>query len=118
MHLRRVSADDAITIGWVNFNLLLLHILMLLLTRYGNLNIGTGDTIVLEHKAGRPIGRAVIKVRGTRIAVEKHSAKIANARIIARIIARNPRHRIRWTAPSQQRHHDPGAVTLSAVADT
>ena len=82
--------------------------------RYGHLNIGTGDTIVLEHKAGRSIGRAVIKVRGTRIAVEKHSAKIANARIIAR----NPRHRIRWTAPSQQRHHDPGAVTLSAVADT
>ena len=82
--------------------------------RYGNLNIGTGDTIVLEHKAGRPIGRAVIKVRGTRIAVGQHSAKIANARIIAR----NPRHRIRWTAPSQQRHHDPGAVTLSAVADT
>ena len=79
--------------------------------RYGHLNIGTGDTIVLDHKAGRSIGRAVIKVRGTRIAVEKHSAKIANARIIAR----NPRHRIRWTAPSQQGHHDPDAVTLSTV---
>ena len=82
--------------------------------RYGRLNIGTGDTIVLDHKAGRSIGRAIIKARGTRIAVEKHSAKIANARIIAR----NPRHRIRWTAPSQQRHHDPDAVTFSAVADT
>ena len=82
--------------------------------RYGHLNIGTGDTIVLEHKAGRSIGRAVIKVRGTRIAVEKHSAKIANARIIAR----NPRHRVRWTAPSQQGHHEQHAVTLSAVADT
>ena len=82
--------------------------------RYGRLNIGTGDTIVLDHKAGRSIGRAVIKVRGTRIAVKQHSAKITNARIIAR----NPRHRIRWTAPSQQRHHDPDAVTLSAVADT
>ena len=32
MHLRRVSADDAITIGRVNSNLLLLHILMLLVT--------------------------------------------------------------------------------------
>ena len=82
--------------------------------RYGHLNIGTGDTIVLEHKAGRAIGRAVIKVRGTRIAVEKHSAKIANAGIIAR----NPRHRIRWTTPSQQGHHDPDAATLSAVAAT
>ena len=39
--------------------------------RYGHLNIGTGDTIILEHQAGRSIGRAVIKVRGTRIAVGK-----------------------------------------------
>ena len=69
--------------------------------RYGNLNIGTGDTIVLDHKTGQSTGRAVIKVRGTRVAVGKQSAKIANARIIAR----NPRHRIRWTAPSQQGHH-------------
>ena len=82
--------------------------------RYGCLNIGTGDTIVLEHKAGHSIGRAVIKARGTRVAVGKQSASIANARIIAR----NPRHRIRWTAPSQQGHHNQDAVTLSAVADT
>ncbi len=82
--------------------------------RYHHLNIGTGDTIILEHQAGRSIGRAVIKVRGTRIAVSKQSAIIANARIIAR----NPRHRIRWTTPSQQGHHDPDAVTFSAVAAT
>ena len=82
--------------------------------RYGHLNIGTGDTIVLKHKAGHSIGRAVIKVRGTRIAVGQHSASIANARIIAR----NPRHRIRWTTPSQQGHHDPDAVTISSVAAT
>ena len=56
--------------------------------------------------------RAVIKVKGTRVAVGKQSASIANGRIIAR----NPRHRIRWTTPSQQGHHDPDAVTLSAVA--
>ena len=82
--------------------------------RYGHLNISTGDTIVLDHQAGQSIGRAVIKVRGTRIAVGQHSASIAHARIIAR----NPRHHVRWTAPSQQGHHDPDAVTLSAVADT
>ena len=82
--------------------------------RYSHLNISTGDTIVLDHQAGQSIGRAVIKVRGTRIAVSKQSAIIANARIIAR----NPRHRIRWTTPSQQGHHDQEAVTLSAVADT
>ena len=69
--------------------------------RYGKLNIGTSDTIVLDHRPGLSIGRAIIKVRGTRVAVGKQSAKIANARIIAR----NPRHRIRWTAPSQQGHH-------------
>ena len=52
----------------------------------------------MSTKAGRSIGRAVIKVRGTRIAVSKQSAIIANARIIAR----NPRHRIRWTTPLNQ----------------
>ena len=58
--------------------------------------------------------RAVIKFRGTRIAVGQHSANIAKARIISR----NPRHRIRWTTPSQQGDHDPAAVTLSAIAAT
>ena len=80
--------------------------------RYGPDQLGTGDTIVLNHKNGQSIGRAVIKVRGTRVAVRQHSAGIAHARIIAR----NPRHRIRWTTPSQQGHHDPDAVTLPAVA--
>ena len=79
--------------------------------RYGPQGIGTGDTIVLEHKAGRSIGRAVIKVRGTRVAVGQHSASIAHARIIAR----NPRHRIRWTTPSQQDHHDRDTIAHSAV---
>ena len=71
--------------------------------RYGPDRLGTGDTIVLNHQAGQSIGRAVIKVRGTRVTVGQHSANIARARIIAR----NPRHRIRWTTPSQQGHHDP-----------
>ena len=79
--------------------------------RSGPQGIGTGDTIVLDHKAGRSIGRAVIKVRGTRVAVGKQSASIAHARIIAR----NPRHHIRWTTPSQQGHHDPDAIAHSAV---
>ena len=80
--------------------------------RYGHLNIGTGDTIVLEHKAGRAIGRgAVIKARGTRVAVGKQSASSAHARVIAR----NPRHHISWTAPSQQGHHDPHEIAHSGV---
>ena len=79
--------------------------------RYSHLNISTGDTIVIDHKAGQSIGRAVIKVRGTRIAVGQHSTSIAHARIIAR----NPRHRIHWTTPSQQGHHNPDAIAYSAV---
>ena len=82
--------------------------------RYGHLNIGTGDTIVLDDKDGQSMGRAVIKVRGTRIAVSKQSASIARARIIAR----NPRHRIRWAMPSQQGHHNPDAIAHSAVTTT
>ena len=80
--------------------------------RHGPGQIGTGDTIVLEHKTGASMGRAVIKARGTRVAVGEHSAAIAHARIIAR----NPRHHIRWIKPSQQGHHDPDAVTLPAAA--
>ena len=80
--------------------------------RYGPQGIGTGDTIVLDHKADQSTGRAVIKVRGTRVAVEKQSASIAHTRIITR----NPRHRTRWAMPSQQAHHDPDAVTLAAIA--
>ena len=64
--------------------------------RYGHLNIGTGDTIDLDHKASQSIGRAAIKVRGTRVAVGQHSTSIA----FARIISRNPRHHIRRTTPS------------------
>ena len=80
--------------------------------RYGDLNISTGDTIVLEHKDGRAIGRTVIKVRGTRVTVGKQSASIGHARIIAR----NPRHLIRWTTPSQQEHHHhPEAVEDSTL---
>ena len=82
--------------------------------RYGRLKISTGDTIVLDHKDGQSIGRAVIKVRGTRVAVGQHSASMTHARIVAH----NPRHRIRWTTPSQQGHHDPAAVTLPAIAAT
>ena len=82
--------------------------------RYGPDRLSTGDTIVLNHRDGQSIGRAVIKVRGTRVAVDKKSASITKARIIAR----NPRHRIRWTTPSQQEHHDPDTVTLSAVTTT
>ena len=79
--------------------------------RYGRLNISTGDTMVLNHKAGQSIGRAVIKARGTRVAVGKQSASIAHARIIAR----NPRHRTRWTTPSQQKHHHTDAITHSTL---
>ena len=80
--------------------------------RYGPDQIGTGDTIVLESDAGVSIGRAVIKDRGTRVSVRKRIAGIARARLIAR----NPRHQIRWTKPSQQTHHDPDAVALPSMA--
>ena len=79
--------------------------------RYGPDQIGTGDTIVLESDAGG-LGRAVIKDRGTRVSVRKRIAGIARARLIAR----NPRHQIRWTKPSQQTHHDPDAVALPSMA--
>ena len=82
--------------------------------RYGPARLSSGDTIILSHQAGQAIGRAVIKVRGTRVAVDKQSASITKARIIAH----NPRHRIRWATPSQQEHHDPDAFALSAATTT
>ena len=64
--------------------------------------------------SGTADGSLVTKVNhfynGTRVAVEKQSASIAHARIIAR----NPRHRTRWAMPSQQGYH-PDAVAHSAL---
>ena len=81
--------------------------------RYGEERIGTGDIIVLNHKDGKSIGRAVIKVRGTRVTVDQQSASITKAKLLSR----NPRHCTRWTTPSQQEHHDPEAITITAAPD-
>ena len=42
------------------------------------------EDIECHHKHGQSIGRGVIKVRGTRVAVRQHSASMTHARIIAR----------------------------------
>ena len=68
--------------------------------RHGLLLIGTGDSVIIRGQ----VGRAVMKTRGARVALHRTkpqvSAKIANCRLIAR----NPRHTLTWTAPSQQEH--------------
>ena len=79
--------------------------------RYGRSLIGTGDTIAIDQKGRQPTGRAVIKARGARVAVGQRNVAIANARLIAR----NPRHRIRWISPSQQQYNNPEPVTQLAA---
>ena len=54
--------------------------------------IGTGDTIAIDQKGRQSTGRAVIKARDARVAMGQRNVVIAKARLIAR----NPRHRIRW----------------------
>ena len=69
--------------------------------RHGPQLISTGDTVMLN---GR-IGRAVIKARGTRVALHRTKPQISAKISDCCLIARRPGHTIRWAAPSQQEHH-------------
>ena len=50
------------------------------------------------------VGRGVIKNHGTRVALSRTKPQISAKTAACRLIARSPRHTIRWAAPSQQEH--------------
>lgn len=78
--------------------------------------IATGDTVIVKGQ----IGRAVTKARGTRVALHRTKPQISAKIAECGLIARNPRHTIRWAAPSQQEHGPTNGPDLNtnAVAPT
>ena len=69
--------------------------------------ISVGDTAIV---AGR-IGRAVIKDRGTRVALHGAKPQVAAKMVKSRLTARGPGHSIKWTGPSQRHHRPPSDET-------
>ena len=68
--------------------------------RHGPQLISTGDTMLVKGQ----IGRAVMKARGSRVALHHTKPEISAKITECRLIARSPGHTIRWAAPSQQEH--------------
>ena len=72
--------------------------------RHGPLLIGTGDTVRYQNKGKRLLGRAVIKDKGTRVAIQTGNKETKVSITHCSLVARNSRWTIRRTAPSQQKH--------------
>ena len=75
--------------------------------RHGPHLISTGDTVLVKDHTGR----AVIKARGTRVALYGTKPQISARIGDCRLIARRPGHSAKWTKPSQQEHREPTATT-------
>ena len=71
--------------------------------RYGQKLISTGDTVIVKGQTGR----AVIKARGTGIALHGTKPQADSKIADCRLIDRRPGHTIRWIKPSQQEHQQP-----------
>ena len=69
--------------------------------RHGSQLISTGDTVSSKEQ----IGRAVIKARGSRVALHGTKPQVSTKIADCQLIARRPGHSIRWAKPSQQNHH-------------
>ena len=68
--------------------------------RHGPQLISTGDTVMVNGRTGR----AVMKARGTRIALHRTKPQVSAKTADCRLIARRPGHTLRRTKPSQQEH--------------
>ena len=72
--------------------------------RYGPGLIQTGDTIRITHGEKELTGRAVMKNKGTRMALHGTKPNISVKTELCRLMARNTGWTIRRTTPSQQGH--------------
>ena len=80
--------------------------------RHGPQLISTGDTVIIDGKTGR----AVIKNRGTRVALHGTKPQISAKTAECKLIARRPGHIIRHVKPSQQQHGT--ATETPAITNT
>lgn len=68
--------------------------------RYSPQQISTGDTVEIKNQ----IGRAVIKARGTRVALHRTKPQVSAKTANCRLIARRTGYSIRRKSPAQQEH--------------
>ena len=78
--------------------------------RYGPELLGSGDTAIVKGITGR----VKIKNRGTTVALTGTKPEISSTIRYCRLIARNPRHSLKWTKPSQQTHQAETGKTAAA----
>ena len=67
------------------------------------------DTVELKGQTGR----AVIKIRGTRVALYGTKPSVSAKAELSQLAAQRPGHTIRWTTPSQHEHQGKSDTTVS-----
>lgn len=77
--------------------------------RHGPQLIGTGDTVRVESIHGTVVARVKTTRRGAGVITTDTNQRVSAPMSRCSLVARNPRHKLRWIAPSQQRRHEPTA---------
>ena len=73
--------------------------------RHGPQFIGTGDTVRVESIHGTVVARVKTTRRGAGVMTTDTNPRVSAPMRQCSLVARNPRHKVRWVAPSQQRHN-------------
>lgn len=74
--------------------------------RHGPQLIGTGDTVRVESIHGTVVGRVKTTRRGAGVMTTDTNPKVSAPMRRCSLVARNPRHKVRWVTPYQQQHHE------------
>ncbi len=82
--------------------------------RHGPQLIGTGDTVRVESIHGTVVARVKATRRGAGVMTTDTNPRVSAPMRRCSLVARNPRHKLRWTAPSQQQHHEPTSESGNA----
>ncbi len=81
--------------------------------RHGPQLIGTGDTVRMESIHGTVVARVKTTHKGTGLMTTDTNPRVSAPMRKCSLVARNPRHKLRWTTPSQQQHHEPAEQTAN-----
>ena len=82
--------------------------------RHGPQLIGTGDTVRVESIHGTVVARVKATRRSAGVMTTDTNPRVSAPMRRCSLVARNPRHKLRWTAPSQQQHHEPTSESGNA----
>lgn len=74
--------------------------------RHGPRLIGTGDTVRVESIHGTVVARVKTTYKGAGVMTTDTNPRVSAPMRKCSLVARNPGHKLRWTPPSQQEHHE------------